>query len=264
MRMSSSVLGCLVSLSLAGGASAADLPPPEPAPAPVEAADPLWTVRIQPYLWASSFSGTTKPFRRLPPVDVDMSFKDILDDLKFAGMIAGSVHYGRIGMVMDLQYVTLQTKGDTPGPFFGGAHVTTDSFIGTLMADYKVLDEDRYQLFASAGARIYWASTEVNLAAGVLPAVSGTGEDTWADPMLGLRGTFDITPKFFVNGWGYVGGFGVGSDIAGDVFGGVGYRFTDTIAANIGYRYLRVDRDTSSFVYDVEQHGVMAGLVISF
>ncbi len=252
------VLALVCALALWTRAEAADLDPPAPLP------EPMWDVRIQPYLWAAAMSGTTKPFGRLPPVDVNMRFSDILEDLKFAGMVAGSAHYGRFGVAGDLQYVVLKSGADTPGPAFSGANVKSESFIGTILADYKIIDATRGTLYGSAGARIYRAATTVTLTPGLLPGRSGTGSDVWADPMVGLRGNFDITPKIFVNGWGLVGGFGVGSDIAADVFGGVGYRFTDHIAANLGYRWLKVDRDTADFVYDVEQHGAMAGLVISF
>lgn len=257
------ILVALIAMCASTGVRAADLAevPPD---VPLAPAEKNWDVTIQPYLWAAALTGTSKPFARLPPVDVDMRFKDILEDLKFAGMIAGSAHYGRFGVAGDLQYVALKSNASVPGTAFSGAQLKTDSFIGTLLGDYQVLKNERGVLYASAGARLYWASTKVTLTPGVLPGVSGTGEDVWADPMLAVRGTFNITPKIFVNGWGMIGGFGVGSDIAADLFGGGGYRFTDNVAVNIGYRYLRVDRDTGGFVYDVEQHGAMAGLVISF
>jgi hypothetical protein len=63
---------------------------------------------------------------------------------------------------------------------------------------------------------------------------------------------------------GYAGGFGVGSDIMADLFGGVGYRFSELISATIGYRWMKVDRDSGGFLYDVEQEGVLAGLTFSF
>ena len=257
------VLAALIALGLGANARAADLAgiPPDVPLAPVEK---KWDVHIQPYLWAAALSGTSKPFALLPPGDVDMRFKDILEDLKFAGMVAGSAHYGRFGVAGDVQYVALKSNAETPGPAFSGANVKSDSFIGTLLADYRIIDTPRATVYASVGARLYWASTEVTLTPGLLPGRSATGDDVWADSMLALRGTFNVTDKVCVNGWGMIGGFGVGSEIAADLFAGAGYRFTDNVAANLGYRYLRVDRDTSDFVYDVEQHGVMAGLVISF
>lgn len=259
MRFLSVLLGALL---LASAARAADLEQVPPQPEPLEASE--WDVRIQPYVWAAGLSGETKPFARLPAAEVDFRFKDILENLKFAGMVAGSVHRGRFGVAGDLQYVVTQSSSAFPRPAFSRARVSTETFIGTLLADYKAIDDPRGTLYASAGARLYYASTEVTLTPGRLPQLSGTGDDTWVDPIFGVRGLFNITPKIFANGWGYVGGFGAGSDIAADVFGGVGYRFTDTIAANLGYRWLKVDRDTGGFIYDVQQQGLMAGMVISF
>jgi opacity protein-like surface antigen len=61
-----------------------------------------------------------------------------------------------------------------------------------------------------------------------------------------------------------VGGFDVGSRIMADVFGGVGYRFTDSISTTVGYRWMKVDRDEGGFLYDVEQQGIIAGLTFTF
>jgi opacity protein-like surface antigen len=44
----------------------------------------------------------------------------------------------------------------------------------------------------------------------------------------------------------------------------VGYQFTETISAEIGYRYLDTDYSDGDFIYDVAEHGVYTGLNIRF
>ena len=82
--------------------------------------------------------------------------------------------------------------------------------------------------------------------------------------MLGVIGSVDVAPKVFLKGWGFVGGFGVGSDTMVDLYGGIGYRFSDKIATTLGYRWLKLDYDHDDFLYDVRQQGIVAGMTFRF
>ena len=88
-------------------------------------------------------------------------------------------------------------------------------------------------------------------------------EETWADPVVGLKGRVSLTPQLYLTGWGMIGG-GASSDIVWDVLGGVGYQFNDTISAVAGYRAAGVDYENEGFVYDVIQHGPILGVVFRF
>ena len=85
---------------------------------------------------------------------------------------------------------------------------------------------------------------------------------TWADALIGLRGTASITPEVYLTGWGFLGTGGANVDW--DAAGGIGYRFNDTFTAVAGYRGLGVDYKSSGFVFDVVQHGPMFGLKMQF
>lgn len=52
-----------------------------------------WTFVIAPYLWGAGLKGDVGLFGR-EPVDVNMSFADIFDDLKFGGMAVGEATNG--------------------------------------------------------------------------------------------------------------------------------------------------------------------------
>jgi len=50
-----------------------------------------------------------------------------------------------------------------------------------------------------------------------------------------------------------------------DVFGGIGYRFARPgLSTTIGYRWMKVDYEDGDFLYDVEQQGIMAGMIFKF
>lgn len=247
--------------------SAADLPVAQPAPAE-EPIAPGWTFTFAPYLWASGLSGDVATFPPAPPASIDLDFGDILKDLNFAGMIVGAARKGRFGVSADLQYYDISTSADTAGIFFSSAKLVSKTLVFSALGDYVLYEDGNNILFISAGARVWSADTELKLSAGPppfgLPARKVDSSETWVDPMVGLRGAADLSERFFVTGWGYVGGFGAGSDIMADVMGSVGYRFTDSISSTLGYRWQKVDYENDGFVFDVEWQGPIAGLVFRF
>lgn len=87
--------------------------------------------------------------------------------------------------------------------------------------------------------------------------------ETWADPIVGLKGHFSITPEFYLTGWGLIGG-GASAELTWDLMGGAGYQFSPSFSAVIGYRAAAVDYENDDFVYDVVQHGPILGAVFRF
>ena len=82
---------------------------------------------------------------------------------------------------------------------------------------------------------------------------------------MGLKGSALVgDTNFFVNGWALVGGFGVSSEIMWDVYGAVGYQFTDSFSSTLGFRALGVDYEDDNFVYDITQYGPQLGFLFRF
>jgi hypothetical protein len=90
--------------------------------------------------------------------------------------------------------------------------------------------------------------------------VAGTKE--WVDPFVGLRGRFNLTDRFYLTARGDVGGFGVGSDLAWNLFGALGYQWSNRCSTELGYRHLVVDYRDGGFVYDTKTSGLFMGLTI--
>ncbi len=223
-----------------------------------------WEWRIAPYLWGTSLSGPVATVPGLPPVDVDASFSDILDNLDFAGMVVVQARNGRWGLSGDVQYVKLSAASGPLGPTFGQANAKIRNTIVSLYADYQVGQSQEHELWVSGGVRHWSVSTDLSLTAGTAAARTANGSDSWLDPVIGIYGRRDIGERTYVSGWAYVGGFGAGSDSMVDLFGGVGYQFTPTTSGVLGYRYMSVDRSNGSFLYDVEQQGPLLGVVFNF
>jgi hypothetical protein len=91
--------------------------------------------------------------------------------------------------------------------------------------------------------------------------------DDWFDPVIGLRGRFNLNKAFYLTAESDVGGFGIGSDIAVQAYGALGCQLTRHIYSEVGYRYLYDDfRDESAndFLYQLSLHGVQITAGINF
>lgn len=64
--------------------------------------------------------------------------------------------------------------------------------------------------------------------------------------------------------WGFVGGFGAGSDLSWDAMGAFGWSPRENVSLILGYRASGVDYDNGSFTYDAIQHGPVIGGVFRF
>jgi hypothetical protein len=233
------------------------------AASPVSAQD-AWEYTVAPYIWGAGLSGEVGTLPPLPPGTVDLSFGDIWENLEFAGMIAGSARNGRWAISGDFQYIQLGARFDTPGPLFDGGQLRASTTIFTLLGEYELTGRDDAALWIGGGARYWNVNTELQLRSGLLASRTLDHDDSWLDPILGLRGNAALTDRVFVTGWAYAGGFGAGSESMSDLFGGVGWKFTETTSGILGYRYLAVDRNDDGFVFDVEQRGPMAGVAFRF
>ena len=90
---------------------------------------------------------------------------------------------------------------------------------------------------------------------------------SWADPVLGARGTWDITDRFHLILRGDIGGFEVASDITSELWGNLVYDFHlfgRTAFATAGYRAIYVDYDESGFLMKTWTHGPTLGVGIKF
>src|SRR5271165_1261542 len=90
--------------------------------------------------------------------------------------------------------------------------------------------------------------------------------DDWADPVIGLRGRFNLNKAFYLTAESDVGGFGIGSDIAVQVYAALGCQITRNIFSEVGYRYYYDDyRDeSSSFLYQLALHGAQITVGLKF
>jgi hypothetical protein len=267
--LASAALLALASAALAP-ANAADI-----APAPDTSE---WRFTIAPYAWGVGLSGDVGLFGR-GPVEIDIPFSDILENLNIAAMVAAEAHNGTWGVFVDANYTSL-SAGKSGSRYLERIPLTVDvsasvdvtEFVGTVMGQWRPINSDELTLDLMAGAR-YWnvdndvtVSARVNLNDNFVIDRERSGSDgaSWVDPMVGVKSRINTESPVYFTGWGMIGGAGIGSEMSWDVMGGVGYQWTDRFSTVLAYRALGVDYEEDGFVYDIIQQGAALGAVFNF
>lgn len=263
--LSPSALSLAALLFGSAAAQADDLPLPGPqiAGGGTNGA-PEWSFGIAPYLWAAGIEGDVAQLGA-PTANIDASFSDILENLDFAAMLVGEARYGRYGLFLDLMYVKISGSESTPvGVLADELTLDTETLAFTAAPEYRLFDSPTASVDAMAGLRVWAVDTKVEIDGGLLDGTSAKDDETWVDPLVGVKTHVNLTPEIYVSAWGMIGGFGISSDFMWDAWGGLGYQFNDSVAAVIGYRGTGVDYDDGPFLYDVIQHGPVIGAVFRF
>lgn len=231
------------------------------------AADPdedVWTFRAAPYFWATSLDGDVATISGIPAADVDASFSDIWDNLNLAAMGTVEARHARFGITADLLYFKISADGNGPTAAFSKAELDLSAFVGTFGGFYQFVQEESLTADVMVGARVWVTDTKLSLRSGLVPGRSDSDMKAWADPIFAVRGFVEVIDKIGLRGYGDIGGFGLASDITYQLLGSVSYAFTDTIAVDAGYRYLKVDYDDGDYLLDAVFQGPFLGFVIDF
>ena len=209
-----------------------------------------WEYELKPlYVWGAGISADTAVNGTGAPLDTDYSFFS-LSNIEMAGSIALNGNNGRWGFNLDAAFV------DFSDDFTLGS-LTTE--VGVDGGIYEVNGEfylnESWVIYA--GARHLTLDAEIDLSTG---AGVSRGKD-WIDPIIGLHFQRQFNDSWYTYLSGDIGGFGVSSDFTGKFEASVGYRFTETISAELGYRYFKVDFEKDRFVFDAAIQGIVFGVV---
>jgi hypothetical protein len=265
-RVMSSILlaAFLAALMLVGptqtpSARAADIAPGDVAPVAPTAAESGWTYELTPYGWLPGIKGEAALFGS-PDFTIDVKFLDLLDAIDWGNfpplvMIYGEVRNDRFGLFADVIHMALEVDTKTPGPVFSSARLNLEITLATVLGFYRIAEEGESHLDVLAGGRLWSVDGNLGLGAGALAGISATDDETWVDPVIGVKGRYGLNDKLFLKGWGMIGGFGASSEFMWDVFGGLGYQFNDRFSATAGWRHVGVDYSHGAFLFDVDIDG---------
>ena len=247
------LLGCLS--SHAGVTDQTTSPEPSFSPT-IESSE--WTVNLSLYGWAESLDGDIAI--RGNQVPLDLKFDDLLDYMDMAFMGSVGVEYNRWGFLLDVNYAEFSTRVPTPlGLIAPSVDFEQTQWLANAIVSYRLLEtqSQRFDLFA--GARLN--SVEVDLG---INQSKFSNDQTWIDPIVGIRFQQELSESFFVRATGDVGGFGVSSDFTWQAMAAIGWRFSAQGSALLGYRSIDTDYQQGGFSWDVNAHGPVLAVEFSF
>jgi hypothetical protein len=183
-----------------------------------------------------------------------------------AFMAAVELRYKRWGFMGDLIYARLSDDIAPPaGIVFSSTHEVVKETIGTFAVSYRVVDSKPAYLDLFAGARVYSFYSEIVLRPNLgQTGFAASGTTTWADPIIGLRGRYYMSPIVFLNGYGDIGGFGAGSELSWQILGAVGIQAARWCDVQLGYRALGFDYESGRAKQEITTHGPIIGATIRF
>ena len=222
-----------------------------------------WHFAVAPYLYATGISGTVGARGRT--IDIDASFGDVLSNLKLPLMVSFEARKKRFFSLTDMIWVKLSDERDTAGDLYSTRDIGVNLFILDPEVGYRLIDRGKSSFDVLGGARIWSVENNINVTSGRLPGFDVSMRKTWAAPVVGVRGSYDVSPKFFLSTRFDIGGAGIGADLTTQFYGGGGYRIVPNIALVGGYRFMQVDYDDhSGFLFDTRMNGIVLGAKFSF
>lgn len=237
---------------------------------PAQAADDGWNITLTPYLWGVALDGKTG-IGELPPVDIDASFSDILDNLNFAASLHTEFRKGKWNFVIDPTYmdIELDVDMDLPVPPSEPFDVNVSGKIKIKMwfveawtsylflPEWEVLGGIRYQ------DQEITPQITITPPPPSIPPPTKIDED-WTDFFAGVRWSKTLSNKWFMV---LRGDYAFAGDSESGSWNGIVFfnrRFGETMALNLGYRYFTNEFDSDAYVWDMNMTGPVVGYTWQF
>lgn len=224
-----------------------------------------WRFLLEPYFMLGSIKGAVG-LGRLPDADVDEEFSDILKNIKFGAMVYFEAYSSRWAITSDMIYLKL------------GADITPNILINYGELEVKQLSWElaglrKFLPWLEGGIGLQLNSMKSELSMNI-KTPNGPSDrsrsitETWLDPMIIARVKYPTGKKWQLQLRPSIGGFGIGSDLAGQVQGYATYRFSPLFQLSAGYRVISTDYETGSdqdrFVYDINTFGPVISFGFNF
>ncbi|VGO23462.1 porin family protein [Pontiella sulfatireligans] len=193
-----------------------------------------WQFSVSAYGWMPSIKADS----RVGP-DIDITLKDILDNLDGVIMLKAGARKGRWSLFQDLIYLDLEDDATVKLPESAKLKLdlTMKSWISTMGAGYTVFYNDDFSVNVLGGARFLYLDLDLDAkvkGTDYKDNVSGS-QNAW-NGIVGLSGKVQFPKQWYGV---YYADIGTGdSHLTYQAMGAVGYRF-EKFAVSGGYRYLR-------------------------
>jgi hypothetical protein len=215
--------------------------------------------RVVPYLWAAQYVGTGGD----GDVEGDTEDNEIFSDLSIAGfMLFGEWRRSRWTVFGDWTWAKVSSDAELS---FGrrklGGEVEVKGHIVQGAAGYEIFRNNRLHTDLFGGIRYLHLNAGVDFTSGAFDGKSLDGSDSWADGIIGFRGSARFGDKWHMTYYGDAGAGG--SDFTWQAMASVGYGFGWGYL-KAGWRHLDVDYDSGSLKLDAYLTGPFIGAEFQF
>lgn len=232
-------------------------------PAFAQAADG-WEFSVTPYVSFVSLGGDVRT-REGEGVDISSSFDDVFDSLSGGFLGKAEARYDRMGGFVDFQYLKL--SGDNTAVFNGvprlNSEIELEASAFTAALYYRAISNETTTVDLVAGVRRNSAEVEIDLARAGFPGVSGSIDQEYWDPIVGVRASTRMAERWSVTGYADVGGGG-DSELVWQVLGTVNYHAADHWTLHGGYRYYALEVGEDVRELEFHMHGPIVGATYRF
>jgi len=221
---------------------------------------PEWTFSVTPYFWMTGLRGDVG-VRRLA-THVDLSFKDILDALKFGVMAYGEARHGSYVAGLDGMYVSVGAEQAIA--FRADTGVFSLSMKETMLqptVGYTIGRSD-WSVDGLLGVRYWHLGMDLDVDRTRRPSNERSGSLDWADATAGLRVHWMPIDRFRVTAGG--DGGGGGSRGTWQAYASVGGDPVSWLTLSLGYRGLGVNYDHDDALFDVTMQGLVVAAAFRF
>ncbi len=232
-----------------------------------------WTFMVTPFAWIPNSVEGTSTVGMAPSVDLDFDMSDIIDHLDFAASTRVEAWKGRLGLILEVDYVDLGGEVKTPA-----ADIDVD--IKQANVDFLVGYEVARIPFGAGGAE--GRAVSIHLLGGLRyayleqdikfnPGSSFGGSEWWVEPVVGAQVTVELSEKWTATVRGDASGFGITDEVSNltwNALVGFDYRAWKNTSIKFGYRIYDIDYETGSGAdtlgLDAQMMGPWLGLTMYY
>ena len=234
------------------------VPPPTKSASPFQfdIGVPVWGSEISGTVGVKGISGHTY-----------VSFGQLWDHLDAVAPLTMDARYQKWGLHVDGQYAKLAEQFDTRDILFNSGTVTMEQAFANFNVNYEVFKNQRTTVRASLGGRYNYMSLGGTLTSrfpNVIKDRQIDGDVQWVDPVIGTTAKVHVYKPFSLLFLGDVGGFGVGSHLTYQFFGGGEVQLTRNLNMNLGYRYLYTNYSEGGNTYKADMSGPQLTVGVNF
>jgi hypothetical protein len=204
--------------------------------------------------------------------ETDLSTSDIFDNLELGFMSALQARHGQWAIHGDFIFLGLGATNDFERRFGPGGNITAE-VTGDIDFDMTIVEfdggyyfNDRFELIF--GARYTKIEGTVEIRTQSFGNFEGEGDESWVDPLVGVRMILPIGQRWQFIGRGDVAGFGIGSDFTWNAVAAFSVKTTEMLSFQFGYRAMDIDYEDGSgndeSAWDALLSGPAAGVTFSF